>query len=228
MNNFIKFTFDIFAHIIPGLIILVAFSLLTISFKPQPVEVRKQVTAVSVVKNTSTNIKESETKRDYGMVSEIFTNLENTGTGAGIVIIILAYIVGFGFSPLGKTLSGKIGPKLWPKIFVENDIKGMHISDKYILIREYSPANFEYVERWNMYSSLSNNLAVGCLVFFIVSMIQIFVEEPDFKLYWIIISAISVFLFFVFIKSSRVYVQWAGRDLNSAISALKLRDKGNN
>jgi FtsH-binding integral membrane protein len=103
----------------------------------------------------------------------------------------------------------------------------MHISDKFILIREYSPANFEYVERWNMYSTLSHNLAVGCLFFFVISFIKIFIELKDHPLYWIVICLISFLLFFIFIKSAHVYNQWAGRDLNSAISALKLREKTN-
>ena len=197
MNNLIKFTFDIFGHVIPGIIILVAISLLTISFDP----------------NTN-----------YGIVSEILNNLE--GTGKGAFVIMLAYIIGFAVSPFGKYLYKKIGPKLWPNIYIENNIE-MPISDKFILIREYSPANFEYVERWNMYSTLSHNLAFGCLVFFVVSIIQVFIDHNDYKLYWILIAVISTILFFIFIKSAHVYNQWAGRDLNSAISALKLREKTN-
>jgi hypothetical protein len=196
MNNLIKFTFDIFGHVIPGIIILIAISLLTISF---------------------------DLNTDYGMVSEIMNNLE--GTGKGAFVIILSYIIGFAVTPFGKYLYRKIGPKLWSNFKLDNDIKKMHISDKFILIREYSPVNFEYVERWNMYSTLSHNLAVGCLFFFVVSVIKIIIESNDYNLNWIVIAAVSIILFFTFIRSALLYNQWAGRDLNSAISALKLREK---
>jgi len=195
MNNFIKFTFDIFGHVIPGIIILLAISLLTISF---------------------------DINTDYGMVSEIMNNLE--GTGKGAFVIILAYIIGFAVTPFGKYLYRKIGLKLWPNIKLDNDIK-MHISDKFILIREYSPANFEYVERWNMYSTLSHNLAVGCLFFFVVGIIKIFKDSNDYIINWILILAVSIIFFFIFIRSALLYNKWAGSDLNSAISALKLREK---
>ena len=157
------------------------------------------------------------------MTSEIMNNLE--GTGKGVFVLILAYIVGFAVSPFGKSLYRKIGSKLWPNIYVENEIKKMHISDKFVLIREHSPANFEYVERWNMYCSLSHNLAVACLVFFVVSVIQIFIDDRTLILTWSAIGVVSIVLFFIFIKSAVVYSQWAGRDLNAAISALKLREK---
>ncbi len=217
MNNLIKFTFDIFAHVIPGIIILVAFSMLTISLKPQPVEVNKDI----ALQESSVN--KTDLRTDFGMTSEIMNNLE--GTGKGVFVLILAYIVGFAVSPFGKSLYRRIGSKLWPNIYVENEIKKMHISDKFVLIREHSPANFEYVERWNMYCSLSHNLAVACLVFFVVSVIQIFIDDRTLILTWSAIGVVSIVLFFIFIKSAVVYSQWAGRDLNAAISALKLREK---
>ena len=217
MNNLIKFTFDIFAHVIPGIIILVAFSMLTISLKPQPVDVNKD----NALQESS--VSKTDLRTDFGMTSEIMNNLE--GTGKGVFVLILAYIVGFAVSPFGKSLYRKIGSKLWPNIYVENEIKKMHISDKFVLIREHSPANFEYVERWNMYCSLSHNLAVACLVFFVVSVIQIFIDDRTLILTWSAIGVVSIVLFFIFIKSAVVYSQWAGRDLNAAISALKLREK---
>lgn len=213
MDNFIKFTFDIFAHVIPGLMILIALSLLTISIKPPSIDKKIDNTEITTSENT---------EMDFGLASEIMNDLE--GAGKGVAVVILAYIVGFAVNPLGKSIYRKICPKLWPKIYVENEIKGMHISDKFVLIRELSPSNFEYVERWNMYSSLSHNLAVGCLVFFIVSVIQTFLQS-DYWLYWASIAVISIILFFVFVKSAFIYNQWAGRDLNSAISALNLREK---
>lgn len=213
MSSFIKFTFDIFAHVIPGLMILVALSLLTISLKPPAKEKKIDDTQIKTIKTT---------ELDFGLASKIMNNLE--GTEKGVALVILAYIVGFAVNPLGKNMYRKFCRKLWPKIQVENEVKDMFISDKFVLIRELSPTNFEYVERWNMYSSLSHNLAVGCLVFFIVSILQTFVQF-EYWLYWLSIAIISILLFFVFIKSAAVYNQWAGRDLNSAISALNLKAK---
>lgn len=224
MNNLIKFTFDIFAHVIPGIIILVAFSLLTISLKPQKVITKPSLSEQSLeIDSQKQKSKNTEMKLDFGLVTEVMNNLEGS-TGKSIFIIIFAYIIGFAVSPFGKFLYRLIGKMLWPNIKVENEIE-MHISDKFILIREHSPANFEYVERWNMYASLSHNLAIACLVFFGVSIVQLFIDDTSVLLNWGIIGFISIALFFIFIKSAVVYNQWAGRDLNSAISALKLREK---
>ena len=224
MNNLIKFTFDIFAHVIPGIIILIAFSMLTISLKPQSVDLSSTAIGINKEKELQKPSKiKTELKTDFGMTSEIMNNLE--GTGKGVFVVILAYIIGFAVSPFGKSLYRTIGSKLWPNIYVENEIENIHISDKFVLIRQHSPANFEYVERWNMYCSLSHNLAIACLVFFVVSVIQIFIDERTFIFAWSIIGLASILLFFIFIKSAVVYSQWAGRDLNSAISALKLREK---
>ena len=198
--------------------------MLTISLKPQPVTQsasNKEANTVMAAQKSS-SIK-TDLKTDFGMASEIMNNLE--GTGKGVFVLILAYIVGFAVSPFGKSLYRRIGSKIWPNIYVENDIKQMHISDKFVLIRQHSPANFEYVERWNMYCSLSHNLAVACLVFFAVSIIQIFIDDRTLILTWSAIGVVSIVLFFIFIKSAVVYSQWAGRDLNSAISALNLREK---
>ncbi len=225
MSNFIKFTFDIFAHVIPGLIILVAFSLLTISIKSHPANPLPTESKIEKTKYSKKDeSKETMTTTvNYGMFNELIKNLENTEKG--VIVIILAYIIGFAINPLGKKLHTIIGPKLWPKIYVENEIKGMPISDKFVLIREYSPANFEYVERWNMYSALSQNLAVGCLVFFVVAIIQLFLTGREFLFNWMIVVVLSFIMFFIFIRSARIYYQWAGRDLNSSISELKLREK---
>jgi len=173
------------------------------------------------LENSATSIEEMQA---YGtMVSQMMGNFD---IGQGILITIVAYIVGFAASPFGKILYKKWGFKIWPKKVVNN--VDMFISDKFVLIREFSPANFEYVERWHMYCSLSHNLAVATLVFFIVSLVQAFVGVIGNPLIWITIAAISLLLFFIFLYNAVIYSIWAQHDLNAAISALGLKAKGKN
>ena len=110
---------------------------------------------------------------------------------------------------------------------IKNDVK-MFISDKFVLVRHNSPKNFEYIERWNIYCALSHNMAVACLVFFIVSCIQIFRNTILSHGVWVFMAIVSLFLFFVFIYSAVLYSVWAVHDLNASITALKLSEDSEN
>jgi hypothetical protein len=138
------------------------------------------------------------------------------------VVVIIAYVIGFAVNPFGKFLYRKLGFKIW-KYKIENNID-MFISDKFALVRQFSPKNFEYIEKWNTYCSMSHNLSVASLVMVVVGIIKIIQIEPNW-LIWSAITAISIILFFIFLYRAVLFSIWAGHDLNAAISRLSLSDK---
>jgi len=85
-------------------------------------------------------------------------NLVNYGKelnfGIGALLVFVAYIVGFIILPIGQFIFIKIGLKLFPVRLTDQHID-LTISEKFSLVREFSPANFAYIETWNMFSSLS-------------------------------------------------------------------------
>lgn len=190
MKELIKFTFDFFGHVLPGLLIILSLSLLFV---------------------------------DIQNANELIEKTGEFKTNVGIVVVIMAYVVGFAINPIGQYILKNLGPKLWDRK-VENDIKGMFISEKYVRIREFSPANFQYVETWNTYCAMAHNFALACLVLLIVSIFHIIFKDVC-PIVWIEIAIASVFLFYVFLYRSVIFHQWAGRDLNAAIIAFKLDDK---
>lgn len=189
MKELIQFTFDFFAHVIPGSILL--FSLALLHPELQSIE-----SFVALTKTINPVI--------------------------GTIIIVAAYIAGFAVNPFGRYLCSKLGFKLWKKK-VENDV-AMFISDKYILVRQYSPANFKYVEIWNTYCAMSHNLAVAFLLLLVVSSIKLLVFNAAAGI-WFPAFLVSLFLFFALLHRAVLFSLWAARDLNAAITCLDLAKK---
>lgn len=149
--------------------------------------------------------------------------LDQISTGMGTVLVIISYVIGFAINPFGRYLYRNVGFRIWNKK-VENHLD-MFISDKFVLIREFSPKNFEYIERWNTYCAMAHGLAVGSLVLAVVSAINIFRFRYDIWELWVVIFLIAIFLFLVLLHRAVIFSIWAIHDINATISALKLRDK---
>jgi hypothetical protein len=189
MKELIKFTFDFFAHVIPGLFVIFSISLLFIT----------DVSLDVLLKMT-------------GKIDKI------TAT----VIVIIAYVVGFAINPFGRFLYRFVGFKLWRNKIVNN--VDLFISDKFALIRHHSPANFNYVETWNIYCAMAHNLAFASLCLCLVSVIKIIQQQTD-PVNWIVMALISLILFFIFIQRAVTFYHWASHDLNATISSLNLDTK---
>ena len=161
---------------------------------------------------------------------ELFNWLETNvkmEAGVGTVIIIISYIIGFAINPFGRYLYKKLGLKIWPK--KEKNKVEMYVSDKFALIREKSPKNFEYIERWNTYCAMAHNLAIASLILALVSVfkiITIIIEGKDFYLnLWLPILLFSVFMFFVLLYRAVIFSIWAADDVNATVSRLILEEK---
>ncbi|MEP0132102.1 MAG: hypothetical protein ABJJ25_03690 [Eudoraea sp.] len=213
MNDLVKLTYDVFGHVIPGMIIF--FSLYLFYAPPDLMPWLDTKAAIVADK--------------------------------GSVIIIISYIIGFAINPFGKYVYQNLGKKLWPKKEKEKKKKKekhnldmkvkynveMGVSDNFILIREKSPKNFEYIERWFTYCAMAHNLAIGSLVLALVSVFQIItiiIEWKDFYCYlniWLPILLFSIFLFFVLLNRAVIFSIWGTDDLYATVSRCLQEEEDN-
>ena len=140
-----------------------------------------------------------------------------------LLLALVGYVVGFAIHPIGRFLYKTLGFRLW-KERVENNVD-MFISDKYILIRQFSPANFKYVETWNMFCAMAHNLAVACLVSTVCSGYKVLSQELPNQSFWVLFTVVSLIMFFIFLQRAVNFSIWASHDLNAAIRRLKLEEK---
>ena len=211
MNDLVKLTYDVFGHVIPGMIIFFSLSLL---YAPQ--DLIPWLDAKAAIE-----------------------------ADKGSVIIIISYIIGFAINPFGKYVYINLGKKLWPKkekykvvkrekhnlLMKEKYKVEMGVSDNFILIREKSPKNFEYIERWFTYCAMAHNLAIGSLVLALVSVfkiIKIILKWSDFYCYlniWLPILLFSIFLFFVLLNRAVIFSIWGADDLYATVSRCLQEEK---
>ena len=140
-----------------------------------------------------------------------------------IAFVLIGYVIGFAIHPLGRSLYKALGFRLW-KSEIHHDID-LYISEKYSLIREFSPINFKYVETWNMYCAMSHNMAVAVLLIMLLSIVKIVFFGPVNIILWISVMAALVLLFLLFLHRAVVFYFWAANDINATIKSLNLQEK---
>ena len=159
----------------------------------------------------------------FQTVDDLISKANDIDLGGGAFIIMICYVIGFAIGPIGKTLYQKVGFYLWP--MEPEASSSLSISDKFILVREYSPTNFKYIESWNMFCTLAHNLALTTIALFVVSLLRIFVYKSSSVLLFVAIALLSVIGFFLFLKRAVVFRSWAIKYLNAAIATLNLNKK---
>ena len=143
--------------------------------------------------------------------------------GGGIFLLIIGYIVGFGIHPIGRFMYIKLGFKIW-KEKIKNDVP-IFIAEKYIMVREFSPRNFKYIETWNMFCAMSHNLAIASLFSFTFTILKISVLKVANIGFWFSFALISLFLFFIFLYRAVKFSIWAADDLNACVAKLKFIER---
>jgi hypothetical protein len=141
--------------------------------------------------------------------------------GSGIMILVIGYIVGFAISPMGRYLYKSLGFKLFKNKF--DNVEGLSISDKYVLLRELSPNNFKYVEIWNVWCTMSHNLAIASGLIVIFSFLKIIFLETKNISFWLVFATSFVILFFLFVYRAVTFSVWAAGDINSSIKKLHIQ-----
>ena len=153
--------------------------------------------------------------------------LEITGkitAGSGALLLIVSYIIGFAIHPLGRFLYKNVGFFFWRRKILNN--VDLFISDKYVLLREYSPANFKYVETWNMYCAMAHNLAVASIIMLLVTLGKIIFQHPSFLAAWIGLAIFALIGVFIFLHRAVVFSIWAAHDINASVKSLNLVERG--
>ncbi|MBT8264262.1 MAG: hypothetical protein HKN52_11555 [Eudoraea sp.] len=160
---------------------------------------------------------------DVTNYKELVVLTEGINTGIGTVLVIASYIIGFAINPIGRYVYRTLGFKIWPK--KEKNPYKMDVSDKFALIREDSPKNFEYIERWNTYCAMSHNLSIASLLLALVTVYKMITDAFNMQI-WLPFFLLSVFLFFVLVHRAVVFSIWAKDDVNAAL--LRLKQQGEN
>ena len=145
--------------------------------------------------------------------------------GSGILILVIGYIVGFAVTPIGRFLYKTLGFRLFDEKF--DDVKGLSISDKYVLLRELSPNNFKYIEAWNMWCAMSHNLAIAAALVFINSMVKAVFFQTGNGAFWLLFGLSFLILFFLFLQRAVKFYVWGASDINSSIAKLHLEARAN-
>ncbi|MBK8920476.1 MAG: hypothetical protein IPM81_03065 [Saprospirales bacterium] len=143
--------------------------------------------------------------------------------GSGVFVLVLSYLTGFAINPIGRKIYKRLGFLLFENKF-HKDYK-LFISDKFILIREFSPNNFKYVETWNMFCAMAHNLAVASLFVLCITLIKINWQHPGNIEFWRTVAGLSLVFFILFLHRAVKFYKWAGDDLNAALWTLQLEER---
>jgi hypothetical protein len=95
-------------------------------------------------------------------------------------------------------------------------------SGMYVMIREYSKENFQYIERWNTLKNMTQNLSF-VILFATIFLLYNLYSCISFS-FIVIHCLIGFFLFFVLFAKSKEYADWAKHERLNAVSMI-LEDK---
>lgn len=157
-------------------------------------------------------------------LSEIINLKNEIDWKTGIAILFIGYIVGLIINRIGKFIYYRIVIRFWPVKF-HKKTSILTRSEKFVLIRQFSPANHQVVETWIMMKGSCTNLATTFVILTIVSMIKILQFNCHIILWiFLFVSAnISAVLLF---DMARSYHKEANEDLTNSIIKLNLIEKG--
>lgn len=164
------------------------------------------------------------------IIPDDITNYDNAlliykeiSIGEAVVIVSIGYLLGFAIYPIGRFLTKKNKYITRQSKFKDN--LNLHVSEKYVLVRQYSPANFKYIEIWNMYSAMSHNLAVVTILSSFLFLYKLIFQNLANYEFWIFTFFISIILSILFFRRSISFSIWATDDLNASIKRLNLLRK---
>lgn len=207
MEKLINSAFDFFAYALPGAFIILSLLILD---------------------------ERNDTVQDY------LNFAQNLKAGGAAVLLAAGYVLGFVLTPLGRKMyrkfqKGGIFKKMnaWlegglEKVQYDFDDdtqpdKKMPISEKYVLVREYSPLNFRHIESWHVYSLMSHNMAMANIAVCLFVVIRLAAYRPDHPWLWIFVLSGALIFFLLFLYSAAKFNIWSMNEQNAAIQALQLR-----
>lgn len=136
----------------------------------------------------------------------------------------IAYVIGFIINTLGYELHQRVGLKIW-KIPEKLQAEGQANSQMNVLIREFSPSNLYYLEKWLSYRAFSHNLALSFLVLCFCCILKFIIVFPISALGWLTISIFALCSVFPLLYRAHFYQKLYFWDLNNTLKKLNLEEK---
>lgn len=155
--------------------------------------------------------------------SDMLVMLNQATLNIAVVFGLFAYVVGFIINNFGYELHQRLGLKFWK---IDNKIvaEGQVNSAKNVLIREFSPNNFVYLEKWLSYRAFSHNLAFSFLILSISGIVKYFIMHTSDPL-WILLGSITLVSIFPLLYRASLYQKLYYLDLNNTVQELDLENR---
>ena len=154
--------------------------------------------------------------------------VDSISTNQFIIIIPFAYLIGIIGNEFGHTLYN-ISKKIWKKDVINQKNYRLSDAEIHVLIREYSPNNYQFLETWLGLSNMSHNFAVSLLIFSIVASIKLFSCSDSYCfLGWILIMVICFLFTIIFLKRSLKFNNYYKFDRIAAIEKLHIEKQAEN
>jgi len=209
MEKIINSAFDFFAYALPGAFLILSFLLLD----PQ-----------------------NETCEDFLRFAQ------RLQAGSGVLLLALGYVVGFAVTPVGrkmyrmfqrqalfnwldKILEGGLKKQAYSFDVPENGQPLMSVSERFVLVREYSPNNFRHIESWHVYSLMSHNMALVHLLIAVFIGLRLAFFEPASAWIWVLCAVAAIKLALLFLYSAVKFNIWSTNELNATVKGLHLAER---
>ena len=139
-----------------------------------------------------------------------------------VLIILISYLAGIICNEFGHSLY-KLSKKIWKKDVINQKNYRLTDAEIHVLIREYSPINYQYLETWMGLSNMSHNFAVSFITFSLVSIIKLFgCFTIQCYIGWILLIILSILFTIMFLKKSLKFNNYYKADRIAAIEKLYL------
>lgn len=157
-------------------------------------------------------------------VQDVVDSLLKINTNETFVGGVIAYIVGFIINSFGYELHEKVGLKIW-RIPATIIAEGQKNSQKNVLIREFSPNNLIYLEKWLSYRAFAHNLAFAFLVLGFSLLTKLLIYKPPVIWTWISLSIVVITSIFPLLYRAHLYQKIYYWDLSNTVKELRLEKK---
>ena len=173
--------------------------------------------------------------------SQDFINFaQKLQTGGSLMLLAVGYVLGFAITPLGRklyrgfnrtrlfrwldtVLEGNLKNKTYTFDQNNGDAPAVSVSERFVLVREFSPNNFRHIESWHVYSLMSHNMALVNILVFLFSGARLIFFENRFPGWWYGVMGITLLLTVLFLYNAVKFNIWSANELNATVDGLQLK-----
>jgi hypothetical protein len=101
----------------------------------------------------------------------------------------------------------------------------MSVSERFVLVREFSPNNFRHIESWHVYSLMSHNMALVNILIFAFSGARLVFFENRFPGWWWAVMGSALLLTILFLYNAVKFNIWSANELNATVDGLQLKSR---